>query len=293
MTAIASGTRGARPGRRGPVRWPLHIVLLVGCLGMLYPIAWMIGGSFKQDSDIFSQLSPLPLSPTIRAYIDGWNAPGGSFGRFFLNSLIIAGCCVVGNVLACSLAAYAFARLRFKLRNLWFSIMFLSIMMPLHAILIPQYILYYHLGWINTFLPLIVPKFLATDTFFIFLMVQFIRSIPRELDEAARVDGSSIAGIYVWIILPLLRPALITTVIFTFIWTYNDFFPQLLYLSAPTSQTVPVALANFVDSSSASGTSSYGSLLAMSALSLVPTFIVFVLSQRRLVDGIATTGIRG
>jgi multiple sugar transport system permease protein len=292
MTPMGSSARTRRANRK-PARWPLHIVLLIGCVLMLYPIAWMIGGSFKQESDIFSQLSPIPLTPAIHAYIDGWNSPGGSFGRFFLNSLIIAACCVVGNVFACSLAAYAFARLRFKLRRLWFSIMFLSIMLPMHAILIPQYIEFYRLGWINTFLPLIVPKFLATDAFFIFLMVQFIRSIPRELDEAARVDGCTFAGTFWWVILPLLRPAIITTVIFTFIWTYNDFFPQLLYLSTPQNQTVPVALANFVDSSSASGSSSYGSLLAMSTLSLVPTFIVFVVSQRRLVAGIATTGIRG
>jgi multiple sugar transport system permease protein len=193
-------------------------------------------------------------------------------------------------VIACTLTAYAFARLEFRGKKVFFGIMLGSIMLPAHALLIPQYVLFFHLDWVNTYLPLVVPKFLATDAFFIFLMVQFIRTIPRTLDEAAMIDGCGKVRIFSRIILPLTGPVLITTAIFTFIWTYNDFFAQLIYLSYPSSETVPVALRRFVD---ATGDSSYGQLLAMSVLSLVPTFIVFLLAQRRIVEGIATTGLKG
>jgi multiple sugar transport system permease protein len=290
MTTTAAAPPAARRRRRGPRRWHVHLVLLAGVLVMIYPLLWMVGGSFKPETEIFSELNPFPTSLDPRNYISGWTATDPSFTQFYVNSLVIAGLSVVGNVLACSLTAYAFARLEFQFKKLWFAIMLGSVMLPAHALLIPQYVTFFNLGWVNTYLPLVVPKFLATDAFFIFLMVQFIRTIPRTLDEAAMIDGCGKIRIFSRIILPLLGPVLITTVIFTFIWTYNDFFSQLIYLSYPSSETVPVALRRFVD---ATGDSSYGQLLAMSVLSLVPTFIVFLIAQKRIVEGIATTGLKG
>ena len=271
-------------------RWLTHLALTAGTLVMVYPLLWMVGGSFKDESDIFSQLNPFPASLDPRNYIAGWTATDPTFTRFYINSMLIAVLAVAGNVIACTLTAYAFARLEFRGKKVFFAIMLGSIMLPAHALLIPQYVLFFNLGWVNTYLPLVVPKFLATDAFFIFLMVQFIRTIPRTLDEAAMIDGCGKVRIFSRIILPLTGPVLITTMIFTFIWTYNDFFSQLIYLSYPSSETVPVALRRFVD---ATGDSSYGQLLAMSVLSLVPTFIVFLLAQRRIVEGIATTGLKG
>jgi multiple sugar transport system permease protein len=155
---------------------------------------------------------------------------------------------------------------------------------------VPQYIIFQRLGWVNTFLPLIVPKFFAVDAFFIFLMVQFIRGIPVELEQAAMVDGCNRFQIFGRIILPLLTPALVTTTIFTFIWTWNDFFSQLLYLSTQNNYTVSLGLRQFLD---ASGESSWGPMFAMTTLSLLPVFIVFLFFQKRLVEGIATTGLKG
>ncbi len=294
----ATATLTSDPVGAGPVvrrgrrrhRWLIHVLLIAGALIMIYPLIWMLGGSFKADTDIFTQVNPIPTRFQFRNYPDGWTASDPSFTRYFINSLVISVLAVAGNVLACTLTAYAFARLEFRFKNVWFAIMLGSIMLPAHALLIPQYIVFFHLGWINTYLPLIVPKFLATDAFFIFLMVQFIRGIPRTLDEAAMIDGCGKIRIFVQILLPLMSPVLVTTVIFTFIWTYNDFFSQLIYLSSPLAETVPVALRAFVD---ASGSSSYGQLLAMSVLSLVPTFIVFLVAQKRIVEGIATTGLKG
>jgi multiple sugar transport system permease protein len=280
----------APPHRRRGRRWLTHLALIAGTLVMVYPLLWMVGGSFKDEKDIFSQLNPFPGSLDPRNYIAGWTATDPTFTRFYFNSLLIAVLAVAGNVIACTLTAYAFARLEFRGKKVFFGIMLGSIMLPAHALLIPQYVLFFNLGWVNTYLPLVVPKFLATDAFFIFLMVQFIRTIPRTLDEAAMIDGCGKVRIFSRIILPLTGPVLITTTIFTFIWTYNDFFAQLIYLSYPSSETVPVALRRFVD---ATGDSSYGQLLAMSVLSLVPTFIVFLLAQRRIVEGIATTGLKG
>ncbi|MEU4293689.1 carbohydrate ABC transporter permease [Kribbella sp. NPDC026596] len=286
MTTLQQAPADRRRGRR----WLTHLALIAGTLVMVYPLLWMVGGSFKDEKDIFSQLNPFPSSLDPRNYIAGWTATDPTFTRFYFNSLLIAVLAVAGNVIACTLTAYAFARLEFRGKKVFFGIMLGSIMLPAHALLIPQYVLFFHLGWVNTYLPLVAPKFLATDAFFIFLMVQFIRTIPRTLDEAAMIDGCGKVRIFSRIILPLTGPVLITTMIFTFIWTYNDFFAQLIYLSYPSSETVPVALRRFVD---ATGDSSYGQLLAMSVLSLVPTFIVFLLAQRRIVEGIATTGLKG
>lgn len=275
----------------GARRRLLHAGLILGSLIMVYPLLWMVGSSFKSDSEIFGSSSPFPGHWLFRNYSDGWNATNPTFAAFYVNSLIVTVLAVAGNVFGCTLTAYAFARLQFRGRRFWFALMMLSIMLPAHGLLIPQYVLYFNLGWVNSYLPLVVPKFLATDAFFVFLMVQFIRGIPRQLDEAATIDGCGPIRIFIRIILPLLTPAIVTTVIFTFIWTYNDFLSQLIYLSSsPGSETVPVALRRFVDST---GTSSYGQLLAMSTLSLVPTFVVFLISQRRIVEGIATTGLRG
>lgn len=270
-------------------KWWIYAILIVGCVVMVYPLVWMLINSFREDNQIFTNPTGLPSIINFRHYVSAWFATNPSFGQYFINSFIVCLLAIVGNVASCSLAAYAFARLRFPLRRLLFAIMLMTLMLPAHALLIPQYTLYYSLGWIDTFAPLVVQKFLATDAFFIFLMVQFIRGIPAELDEAAVLDGCGMWAVYRRIILPLLQPALVTTVIFTFIWNYNDFFSQLIYLNSPEKLTVPVGLRNFVDSSGGS----YAELLSMSVLSLVPTFIVFLVFQRRLVEGISTTGLKG
>jgi multiple sugar transport system permease protein len=243
----------------------------------------------RPGNEIFRDPGILVKDLRIDNYRVGWNALTEPFTRYLLNSAVVVLGSILGNLVSCSMAAYAFARLEFTAKKLWFGIMLLSIMLPIHVVIVPQYILFSHLGWINTVLPLIVPKLLATDAFFVFLMVQFIRGIPRELDEAARIDGCGKAAIFLRIILPLMVPALATTTIFTFIWTWNDFFSQLIYLTDPHMYTVPVALRSFIDSTSSS---SWGSMFAMSVVSLVPVFLAFLLGQRFLIKGIATTGIK-
>ncbi|MEU8150397.1 carbohydrate ABC transporter permease [Nonomuraea sp. NPDC050022] len=271
-------------------RWAVHVLIVVGALAMLYPLFWMISSSFKPNDEIFADPGLVPQTVVTDNYTDGWNALGVPFTGFFANSFIVATAAVIGNVMSCSMAAYAFARLSFRFKGVWFGVMLGSIMLPIHVLIVPQYTLFKALGWVDTFLPLIVPKFLAVDGFFVFLMVQFIRSLPRELDDAARIDGCGPIQVYWRIILPLSSPALITTAIFTFIWTWDDFFSQLVYLSDVSTYTVPLALRAFLDSSSGS---TWGPMLAMAVLSLVPILGFFLIFQRRITEGISTTGLKG
>ncbi|WP_410055123.1 carbohydrate ABC transporter permease [Microvirga sp. Mcv34] len=282
-----------RKPKRLTIRWRsiiVHGFLIVGALVMIYPLLWLASSSLKPANLIFSDLSLWPSKIRLQNYVDGWRGAALPFSSFFLNSFIVSGLAVVGNVFACSMVAYAFARLNFVFKRTLFALMMLTIMLPLHATLIPQYALFYNLGWVNTFLPLTVPKFLAVDSFFIFLMVQFIRGIPRELDEAAVIDGAGPIRIYWSVILPLLTPALVTTAVFSFIWTYEDFLSPLVYLTSMDLYTVPQGLSLLMSSK---GASSWGPLLAMSLLSLVPLFVVFFVFQRRLIEGIATSGLKG
>jgi multiple sugar transport system permease protein len=266
------------------------IIILLGCL-MLYPVVWLIMASFKEGSQIFSDPSLLPKTWSLQNYAKGWEGIGiVSFNTFFANSFIICILCVIFNAVFCSLTAYAFGRLEFKGRNVWFALMMVTLMLPGHATTIPQYIMFRNFGWVNTFLPFVIPKLFATDAFFIFLLVQFIRGLPKDMDESARIDGCGKFRIYWSIVLPLSVPAIITTVLFTFLWTWDDFFKQMLYLNSPEKYTVPMGLRLFLDSS---GASSWGPMFAMSVLSLSPCFILFFSLQKYFVQGIATTGIKG
>nr|WP_203434251.1 carbohydrate ABC transporter permease [Jiangella asiatica] len=266
-----------------------HLVLIGACLLMIYPLVWMVVSSLRPEGEVFRQSGLLLTDPQPENYARGWDALRYPFGHYLLNSLAVVAFSIIGNLVSCSMAAYAFARQNFRGRRLLFAIMLVSIMLPLHVVIVPQYVLFSSLGWVNTLLPLVLPKFLATDAFFVFLMVQFIRGIPRELDEAARIDGAGHVVIFTRIILPLLVPALATTTIFTFIWTWNDFLTPLIYLTSPEAYTVPVALRSFVD---AQGETSWAALFSMSVVSLLPVFIAFLVGQRLLVKGIATTGLK-
>ncbi|WP_244522896.1 carbohydrate ABC transporter permease [Devosia sp. YR412] len=266
-----------------------HAALLAVSVLMLYPLLWMLAASFRPENEIFTSASIWPSEWSLDSYVRGWNGLRTSFGTFFTNSFIVSILSVCGNVLACSMAAFAFARLNFKFKNFWFAMMLMTLMLPYQVTLIPQYVLFRQLGWVNTFLPLVVPKFLAADGFFIFLMVQFFRGLPKELDEAAQMDGCSPWRIYWKIIMPLSMPVLATAAIFTFIWTWDDFFGPLIYLSEMKTYTVMLGLRTFTDST---GESDYGGLFAMSVASIVPIFLFFLFFQRLLIEGIATTGMK-
>lgn len=267
-----------------------HSVLIAASFIMLYPLFWMMASAFKPDELIFGDLSLIPPRLDPYNFIDGWKALEVSFSRFYWNSFAIAALAVVGNIVSCSMAAYAFAKLQFRGKKIFFALMMATLMLPYHVTLIPQYVLFLNIGWVDTILPLVVPKFLAVDAFFIFLMVQFFRGLPRELDEAAMIDGCGSWRIFFIIILPLSRPVLATAAIFSFLWTWNDFFGPLIYLNDVQNYTVPLALRAFIDTT---GQSAWGQLFAMSTLALVPIFIFFLFFQKLIIEGIAMSGLKG
>lgn len=268
-----------------------HLLFAGTSIVMLYPLLWMISSSLKNMSEIFNSQSLIPTEWVFSNYARGWAGfPTVSFASFFTNSFIICALVVIGNVASGSLVAFAFARLRFALRTFWFAVLLVSMMLPGQVTLIPQYVLFHKLHWVNTYLPLTVPSFLGSSAFFVFLIVQFVRGIPRELDEAATIDGCSTFQVYWRIIMPLCGPALITTGIFSFIWTWDDFFSQLIYINDVKKYTVPLGLRLFLDNS---GKSDWGPMLAMSVVSLLPNFVIFLTCQKYFVQGIVTSGLKG
>jgi multiple sugar transport system permease protein len=269
-----------------------HLFIIALGLFMIYPVIWMMVSSFKPNNMIFSDPGLIPKAVTLENYISGWKGYAGTpFGRFFANSLIMCAVAIIGNLISCTMAAYAFGRLEFAGRNFWFAVMMVTLMLPAHVTLVPRYILFNTFGWVGSYLPLLVPKFLAADAFFVFLLVQFIRSLPKELDEAATIDGCGKVGVFLHIIVPLAGPALVTVALFTFLWTWDDFFNQLLYLTKPETLTVARALRTFVGDAGA--VSNWGGALAMATLSIIPSFILFFSLQKYFVQGITTTGIKG
>lgn len=269
-----------------------HLFIIALGILMIYPVLWMISSSFKPNNLIFSEPGLIPRVVTIENYITGWRGYAGTtFETFFANSLLMCAIAIIGNVTSCAMAAYAFARLKFAGKRLWFAVMIATLMLPAHVTLVPQYILFNTFGWVGSYLPILVPKFLATDAFFVFLLVQFMRSLPTEIEEAAIIDGCSKVGVFLRIIIPLSIPALVTTALFTFLWTWDDFFNHLLYLTRPDTFTVSRALRTFVGDAGA--VSNWGGALAMATLSIIPAFILFFSLQKYFVQGIATTGLKG
>lgn len=268
-----------------------HIVCLALCVVMMYPLLWMVFSSFKETDTIFSTAGTLwPAHWTFENYGNGWQGfLGQSFGRFFGNSLVVTVIATLGAVVSSAIIAFGFARLRFKGKNFWFACMMLTMMLPFQVLMVPQFLMFQKFGWVGTYLPLIVPYFFGQG-FFIFLDIQFIQGIPKELDEAAKIDGCSTLGVFLRIMVPLIVPAMITCAVFSFIWRWEDFLAPLLYLNKVPTYTMSVALKLFSDPSAQSD---WGAMFAMSTLSLVPAFAVFIIFQKYLVEGIATSGLKG
>jgi multiple sugar transport system permease protein len=257
---------------------------------MLYPLLWLISSSFKGRTDIFGNLNLIPQKWILENYSNGWKGFGGiTFAAFFKNSFIVTFGSTILSVSGSVFVAYGFARVVFKGRAFWFACMMMTLMLPAQLLMVPQYMLFSQFNWVNTFMPLIIP-YLGGQAFFIFLCVQFIKGVPRELDESAFVDGCGLYRIFWYIVLPLTKPAIITSFIFSFYWRWSDFVGPLLYLKRPKLYTVSMALKIFADPSTIID---WGAMFAMSVLSLLPDILVFLFLQKHLVEGISTTGIKG
>ncbi len=265
------------------------IAIVAGAVVIMFPLVWMISTSLKQPQDVFL-LPPqwIPAPPQWRNYREVFDA--APFGRYLLNSVFVSGFSVLGSVLSCSLAAYGFARLRFPGRDVIFLVLLSTLMLPAAVTTVPTFIVFQKLDWLNSFKPLIVPSFFG-NAFSIFLLRQFFRSIPLDLEDAARLDGASTLRIFTGIVLPLSKPALVTVAIFSFIWSWNDFFNPLLYLNSEEKYTVAIGLLNFTGSDRVGPQMHL--LMAASFLATLPVMIVFFIAQRLFVKGMVFSGIKG
>lgn len=278
--------------KRAVKRAVYHILVFMFGLIMIYPLVWMVMSSFKPTSTIFQTVGSLiPETFTFENYVNGWKGFAKvTFAVFFKNSLFISAAATIGTVMSSAVAAYGFARFKFRGKKLLFSAMLLSMMLPAQVLMIPQYLWYQKLGWVGSYMPLIVPYFFAIQGFFVYLMSNFISGIPRDLDEAAKIDGCSYAAVFTKIILPLIKPALVTGGIFSFMWRWDDFLSALLYVNKSARYPVSLALKLFCDPGSSSD---YGAMFAMASLSILPSVLIFIFFQRYLVEGISTSGLKG
>ena len=269
----------------------MQAFILVFGFVMVYPVLWMIASAFKENKDIFTDIGLIPTVFNFNAFLDGWKGVGSAnFGVFFFNSFKIVIPVVVLTVLSGLLVAYGFARFQFPGKKILFSIMIATLMLPTSVLTIPTYVMFSKVGWINTYLPFIVPAAFSTSAFFVYMLVQFIRGIPVELDEAARIDGCTSFQILVKVIVPLCKPAIFSAGIFRFMWTWNDFFGNLIYINTVTKYPISLGLRMAIDNTA--GSVNWSSIMAMSVLSILPPVILFFVAQDYFVEGIATTGIK-
>ncbi|MEU6860065.1 carbohydrate ABC transporter permease [Glycomyces sp. NPDC046736] len=268
-----------------------HLSMLAVLAVVLYPLLWVVAASLKGNADIITDTALWPQQVTWEHFAGAFEGLAGiPLWRFFWNSFLIAALSVIGTVASSAITAYALARLKFPGRTLMLGIVIATLLLPGQVMLIPQYLIFSELGLTNTYVPLVIGKFLALDAFFVFLFMQFLRGIPRELDQAATIDGAGHFRIFFSILLPLLRPAIVTSSIFTFIWSWNDFMGPLIYLYDMEKFPLPRLLQSYANSE---GVANYGGMMAMTLLSLVPVVLFFLVFQKFLIKGIATSGVKG
>jgi len=268
-----------------------YLALFSVALVMLYPLLWLTGASFKSNAEIFTEAGFWPSRFDFGAYVKGWKTSTEyTFATYFLNSFAIVVPRIVVTVISCVLVAYAFARFEFFGKKLLFGIMVATMMLPLIVLRLPQYLMFRQFGWLDSYLPLILPSAFATDTFFVFMLVQFLRGIPRDMEEAAMIDGCNALQLLWHIIVPLLKPAIISVVVFQFIWTMNDFMGPLIYLASVEKYPVALALKMSIG---ATEEVEWASVIAISVVALLPSVVVFFLAQRHFIEGAASSGIKG
>ncbi|GIV83354.1 MAG: sugar ABC transporter permease [Candidatus Roseilinea sp.] len=267
-----------------------YLLIILGAIIVMVPLAWMVTTALKQNYEVFlfpPRWIPEKLMWSNFTYVFELMP----FGRFMLNTAIITQLAIIGDLLSCSVVAFAFARLRAPGKNFLFLLVLSTMMLPFQVTMIPKFVLFRQLDWVDTFLPLVVPQFFA-NAYQVFLMRQFFLTIPKDLDEAAIIDGSSILGVYWRIIMPLSGPIIVTMVIFSFLYHWNDFLAPLIYLNSEQNKTLALGLASIL-AYPAGGQGRWEVLMAASTIALLPCIVLFFIGQKFFVQGIALTGLKG
>lgn len=269
-----------------------YIVLTVVAFIMLYPILWLLGASFKSNAEIFTSINFIPSKIDFTSYIEGWKTGTEyTFALYFLNTFKFVIPRIIFCVISSTIVAYGFARFDFKGKKFLFGLLMATMFLPAVVTRIPLYLLWKKLGVLDTYIPLMANTFFAQEPFFVFLLIQFMRGIPKDLDEAATIDGCNSFSILWRILVPTLKPALITCVLFQFMWGYNDFLGPLIYITSVDKYPVALALKMSLDTSS--GIVDWSQIIAMSVISLLPPIILFFSSQKYFVEGVTSSGVKG
>lgn len=266
------------------------VLMLVGMV-MFYPMLWMIGASFKaSNNEIYSTISFIPKNPSIQPYIDGWNATGYPYGLYLFNTYKMVIPKVIGAVVSSVVTAYGFSRFQFPGKNALFALLLSTLFLPQVVLNIPQFLLFRDLGWTNSYLPMIIPAFFAGEPYFVFMLVQFMRSISRELEEAAEIDGCNSLQRLIYVVMPVVKPSVVSVALFQFMWASNDFQGPLIYIDSVKKYPASLGLRLLTD---AEAGFEWNKVLALSVITLLPTLIVFFLAQDQFVEGIAAGGVKG
>ena len=270
------------------------VLILVGVI-MIYPLVWMVGATFKSNAEIFAGIGFLTANPTLQGYIDAVTQNYGgdiSIWRAFINTYSFVIPKVIFTVISSVIAAYGFSRFKFKGRDMLFGIMISTLFLPQVVLNVPQYLMYNSFGWINSpfYLPLWVPTLFATETYFVYQLVQFMRSIPHDLDEAAAIDGCGPVKILYNIIAPMLSPSLVACGLFQFMWSCNDYMGPLLYVQTPSKYPMSIFVKLSMDADSGFN---WNRILALSLISIIPQLVVFFCAQDAFIDGISAGAVKG
>lgn len=278
----------SRKKKKGKILGYCFLILLAAV--MLYPLIWMFFASFKNNGEIF-KAALLPAEWTLEGYRNGWAGSGQyTYATFFKNTFLMVLPMVLFTILSASFVGFGFARFRFVGKRFFFALMMGCMMLPNAVMIIPRYIMYRDMGWLDSYLPFIVPCIFGGGSFFIFMFIQFFRGIPRELDESAYVDGCSSFMVYWKIIMPLAKPAIFSAMTFQFMWSWNDFMGPLLYINKVSRYPLSLALRMSMD---VNMSISWNNIIAMAIVSITPLVLVFFCAQKYFVEGVASTGIKG
>lgn len=269
------------------------VLIAVGFI-MVYPLIWMVGATFKTNNEIFSGIGFIPKNPTMSGYQNAMKSYGGDIDiiKAMLNTYSIVIPKVVFTLISATITAYGFARFKFKGKNILFGVLMSTLFLPQVVLNVPQYIMYNKFGWINhpMYLALIVPTLFATETYFVYMLIQFLRGIPKELEEAAKIDGCNSIKTLWYVIVPMLKPSLVSCGLFQFMWSSNDFMGPLLYVNTPAKYPASIFVKMSMDADTGF---EWNRVLAMSLISIIPSLIVFFLAQDSFIDGIAAGGVKG
>ena len=266
-----------------------YFVLIAAAVICLFPFIWMISTSFKPMSDIYKMPPTLfPENGTVENFVEGWK--GANFQLYFKNTAVITFLATVGTVLSSSVVAYGFARFQSRCSKLLFMVLLGTMMLPTQVTLIPQYLLYYKLGMVDTIWPLIIPSWLGGGAFNIFLFIQFFRTLPKELDEAAKIDGANSLQVFTRILRPAVKPVMLAVLVMALVYNWNDFFNPLIYLNSNDKFTIAIGLQFFKGSQ---GNVQVGQMMSMALVSLLPVLVIFATCQKYFIQGIKMSGLKG